>query len=116
VADRGPTGGGNPRRFFAVGPVPWRGGGVAARAEAGDHRGGANLTGGAYGGRSTARWRVSTVVRSPVRLSGAIGGGKGRLVTVSVWRSFEHWLIGLIITRKGKGAHRNDGGSTAALA
>jgi hypothetical protein len=29
-----------------VGPVPRRGGGVAARAEAGDHRAGANLTGG----------------------------------------------------------------------
>jgi hypothetical protein len=29
-------------------------------------------------------------------------GGKGRLVTLSVWRSFEHWLIGLMITRKGE--------------
>jgi hypothetical protein len=29
-----------------VGPVPRRGGGGAARAGAGDHRGGANLTGG----------------------------------------------------------------------
>jgi hypothetical protein len=28
--------------------------------------------------------------------------GKGRLVTVSVWWSFEHWLIGLMITRKGE--------------
>jgi hypothetical protein len=28
-----------------VGPVPQRGDGVAAQAEAGDHRGGANLTG-----------------------------------------------------------------------
>jgi hypothetical protein len=93
-----PTGGGNPRRFSVVGPVPRRGGGVAARAEAGDHRGGANLTGGAYGGRSAVRWQVSTAVRLP----GAIGGGKGRLVTVSVWRSFEHWLIGLMITRKGE--------------
>jgi hypothetical protein len=37
-------------------------------------------------------------------------------VTVSVWRSFEHGLIGLRITRKGKGAHRSEGGSTAALA
>jgi hypothetical protein len=43
---RSPTGGGNPRRFSAVGPVPRRGGGVAARAGAGDHRSGANLTGG----------------------------------------------------------------------
>jgi hypothetical protein len=37
-----------------------------------------------------------------VRLPGAIGGGKGCLVTVSVWRSFEHKLIGLMITRKGE--------------
>jgi hypothetical protein len=33
--DRGPTGGGNPWRFSAVGPVPRRGGGGAARAGAG---------------------------------------------------------------------------------
>jgi hypothetical protein len=39
---------------------------------------------------------------SPVRLPGAIGGGKWCLVTVSVWRSFEHSLIGLRITRKGE--------------
>jgi hypothetical protein len=57
------------------------------------------LPAGAYGGRSAARWRVSTTVMSPVRLPGAIGG-KGRLVTLSVWRSFEHWLIGLMINRK----------------
>jgi hypothetical protein len=33
-------------------------------------------------------------------LLGAIGGGKGCLVTVSERRGFEHWLIGLMITRK----------------
>jgi hypothetical protein len=43
--DRSPTGGGNLRRFSAVGPVPRRGGGGVARAGAGDHRGGVNLTG-----------------------------------------------------------------------
>jgi hypothetical protein len=32
-----------------VGPVPRRGGGGAARAGAGDHRGGVNLTGGGLG-------------------------------------------------------------------
>jgi hypothetical protein len=43
------TGGGNQRRFSAVGPVPRRGGGGAARAGAGDHRGGVNLTDGGLG-------------------------------------------------------------------
>jgi hypothetical protein len=36
----------NPRRFSVVVPVLRRGGGGEARAGAGDHRGGANLTGG----------------------------------------------------------------------
>jgi hypothetical protein len=35
-------------------------------------------------------------------MPGAIGGGEGCLVTVSVWRSFAHWLIGLMITGKGE--------------
>ena len=47
--DRGLTGGGNPWWFSAVGPVPRRGGGGVARARAGDHRGGVNLTGGGLG-------------------------------------------------------------------
>jgi hypothetical protein len=37
---------------------------------------------GAYGGRSVARWRVSTAARSPVPQLGAIGGGEVCLVTV----------------------------------
>jgi hypothetical protein len=39
-------------------------------------------------------------------VAGAVVGcnrrGKGCLVTVRVWRSFEHWLIGLMISRKGE--------------
>jgi hypothetical protein len=38
----------------------------------------------------------------PVRLPGTIGGGKWCLVTVRVWWSFEHGLIGPRITRKGE--------------
>jgi hypothetical protein len=44
--DWSPTGSGNPQRFSIVGPVPWWGGGVAARAGVGDHRSGVNLTDG----------------------------------------------------------------------
>jgi hypothetical protein len=51
----------NPRRFSVVVPVLRRGGGGEARARAGDHRGGANLTGGGL-------WR-------PVR--GAVAGVHG---------------------------------------
>jgi hypothetical protein len=47
--DRSSTGGGILRRFSAVGPVPRRGCGGEARAGAGDHRGGANLTDGDVG-------------------------------------------------------------------
>jgi hypothetical protein len=47
---------------------------------------------------------------------GAIGGGEGCPVTVSVWRSFAHWLIGLMITRKGEmeltGATGKHGGAS----
>jgi hypothetical protein len=39
------TAGAIPRRFFAVGPILWRGSGGEARAGVGDHRGGVNLTG-----------------------------------------------------------------------
>jgi hypothetical protein len=52
-----------------------------------------------------------------VRLSGAIGGGEGCPVTVSVWRSFAHWLIGLMFTGKGKmeltGATGKHGGASS---
>jgi hypothetical protein len=44
--DRSPADGEIPRRFSVVGPVLRRGGGGEARAGAGDHGGGVNLTGG----------------------------------------------------------------------
>jgi sarcosine oxidase gamma subunit len=37
-------------------------------------------------------------------------------VTVSVWRSFAHWLIGLMITGKGEMGLTGATGGTAALA
>jgi hypothetical protein len=58
----------------------------------------------AYGGRSVARWRVSVAVMSPVRLPTTIEGEKWRPVTVRVWRSFEHSLIGQKIAREGEGS------------
>jgi hypothetical protein len=91
--DRSPADGEIPRWFSAVGPVLRRGGGGEARAGAVDHGGGVNLTGGAYGDRSVARWRVSTAARSPVPQLGAIGGGEVCLVTVIVWRSSSTSLI-----------------------
>jgi hypothetical protein len=59
---------------------------------------------GAYGGRSTAQWRVSAAAKPPVRLPSTIGGGEVCLVTVRVWRSFEPSLIGQRITREGEGS------------
>jgi hypothetical protein len=41
---------------------------------------------GAWGGRSTARWRALAAV-SPARLPGAIGGGDGCNAFVREWRS-----------------------------
>ena len=58
----------------------------------------------AYGGRSAARWRVPAAVMPPVRLSATIGGKKWCPVTVRVWRSFEHSLIGQRIAREGEGS------------
>jgi hypothetical protein len=83
-------------------PVPRRGGGVAAWAKAGDHRSGANLTGG--GLWRPIRGAVAGVHGGDVavEVAGCNRGKKGHLVTLSVWRSFEHWLIGLMITRKGE--------------
>jgi hypothetical protein len=54
---------------------------------------------GAYGDRSAARWRVPAVV-----LPATIEGEKWRPVTVRVWRSFEHSLIGQRIAREGEGS------------
>ena len=102
--DRSPAGGEIPRRFSAAGPVLRRGGGGEARASAGDHGGGINL---ACGGL----WRP---VRGTVAgahdgdAAGAIAGHnrgeKWRPVTVRVWRSFEHSLIGQRIAREGEGS------------
>jgi hypothetical protein len=47
--DRGSTGGGDPRRFSAVGPVLRRGGGGRAWVVDEDHRGGANFSCGGLG-------------------------------------------------------------------
>jgi hypothetical protein len=60
--DRSSTAGEIPRRFSVVGPVPWRGSGGEARAGAGDHEGGVNLTGRGLG------WSVHDT------LAGARGG------------------------------------------
>jgi hypothetical protein len=56
----------------------------------------------AYGGRSAAQWRVPAAVMSPVRVPATIEGEKWRPVTVRVWRSFEHSLIGQRIARGGE--------------
>jgi hypothetical protein len=84
----------NPWRFSAVVPFLRLGGGGEARAGAGDHRGGANLTGGGL-------WRPVRGAVAGVRdgdVVGAVAGhnrrGKWCIVTVRVWRSFEHGSIG----------------------
>jgi hypothetical protein len=59
---------------------------------------------GAYGGRSTARWRVPTAVMPPVRLPAIIEWGKWRPVIVRVWRSSWHSLIEQKIAREGDGS------------
>jgi hypothetical protein len=63
-----------PRRFSAVGPVLRRGGGGEARAGAGDHGGGANLTG-------EGLWRSIRGVVAGVRggdVAGAVAGHNRR--------------------------------------
>jgi hypothetical protein len=63
-----------PRRFSAVGPVLRRGGGGEAQAGAGDHGGGANLTGGGL-------WRPVRGVVAGVRggdVAGAVAGHNRR--------------------------------------
>jgi hypothetical protein len=62
------------------------------------------LPAGAYGGRSTARWQVPAAVMPPVRLPTTIEWEKWRPMTVRVWRSFWHSLIGQRIARGGKGS------------
>jgi hypothetical protein len=64
-----------------------------------------------------ARWRVSAAVMPPVRLPATIEGEKWRSVTVRVWRSFEHSLIGQRIAREGEGSsperRREHGGASS---
>ena len=93
-----------PRRFSAVGPVLWRGGGGKARAGEGAHGGGANWTDGDL-------WRPVRGTVAGARGGDAAGavagrnrGGKWRPVTVRAWRSFEHSLIGQRIAREGEGS------------
>jgi hypothetical protein len=68
--DRSSVDGEIPRRFSAVGPVLWRGGGGEARAVAGDHRGGVNLTGGGL-------WRPVRGTVADVRGGDAAGAVAG---------------------------------------
>jgi hypothetical protein len=56
---------------------------------------------GAYGGWSTAQWRVPAAAKPPVRFPATIGEAKWCPVIVSVWRSFGHSLIEQIKARKG---------------
>jgi hypothetical protein len=67
-----------PRQFFAGSPVLRRRSGGEARARVGDHGVGPIWPKGAWGGRSTARWRALAAVRLP----SAIGGGDGCIVFV----------------------------------
>ena len=58
----------------------------------------------AYGSRSAARWWVPAAVKPPVRFPATIEWGKWRVVTVRVWRSSWHNLIGRKIAREGEGS------------
>jgi hypothetical protein len=109
--DRSSTGGGNPRRFSAVGPVPRRGGAGEARAGAGDHRGGVNLTGGGLG--RPVRGAVAGVHGGEV--AGEVLGCNGGWGGVSYDRERVAELHALVNSTENhlggeKGAHRSDGG------
>jgi hypothetical protein len=108
--DRGSTGGGNPRRFSAVGPVPRWGGGGAAQAGAGDHKGGVNLTGGGLG--RPVRGVVAGVHGGEV--AGEVAGCNRRWGGVPCDRECVEELHALvnwtdIHLEGGNGAHRSDG-------
>jgi hypothetical protein len=64
---------------------------------------------GAYGGRSTAQWRVPAAAKPPVRFSATIGEAKWCPVIVSVWRSFGHSLIEQRKAREGEGSSPEQG-------
>jgi hypothetical protein len=108
--DQSSTGGGNPRRFSTVGLVSWRGGGGEARAGAGDHRGGVNLTGGGLG--RPVRGAVAGVHGGEVA-GEAVGCNRGwERVPCDRERVVElHALVNLTEIHLGgeNGAHRSDG-------
>jgi hypothetical protein len=64
---------------------------------------------GAYGGRSTAQWRVPAAAKPPVRFPATIGEAKWCPVLVSVWRSFGHSLIEQRKAREGEGSSPEQG-------
>ena len=64
---------------------------------------------GAYGGRSTAQWRMPATVKPPVRFPATIEWGKWRVVNVRV-------LIEQRDVREGEGGSPEQGRGTAALA
>jgi hypothetical protein len=92
--DRSPAGDEIPQRFSAVGPVLRRGGSGEAQAGAGDHGGGANLTGGGL-------WRPVRGTVAGVRggdVAGAVAGHnrRGKVVpcdreSVAELRAWFNW-------------------------
>ena len=64
---------------------------------------------GAYGGRSTAQWRVPAAAKPPVRFPATTGEAKWCLVIASVWRSFGHSLIEQRDAREGEGSSPEQG-------
>jgi hypothetical protein len=93
-----------------VGPVPRRGGGGEARAEAGDHMGGVNLTGGGLG--RPVRGTMASVHGGEVA-GEAVGCNRGReVVPCDRERVVElHALVNSTEIHLGweNGAHRSDG-------
>jgi hypothetical protein len=59
---------------------------------------------GAYGGRSTAQWRVPAAAKPQVRFPATTVEAKWCLVIVSVWRSFGQSLIEQRKAREGEGS------------
>jgi hypothetical protein len=107
--DRGSTGGGNPRRFSAVGPVPRRGGGGVARAGAGDHRGGVNLTGGGLGqpvGGGVAGVHGGEVAGEVAGCNRGLGGVPCDRECVAELRALVNWTD--VHLEGGNGAHQSD--------
>jgi hypothetical protein len=64
---------------------------------------------GAYGGRSTAQWRVPTAAKPPMRFPATTGEAKWCLVIASMWRCFGHSLIEQRKAREGEGSSPEQG-------